>query len=154
MILIIILPFIYKQSYNRFRYYSPDEGMYISQDPIRLNGGFTLYSYVHDPNGWVDVLGLEGCPTDDDDEKYDYVAKDYDDLLNQMKSEPPKHPDYQPPKKWDGKKKNGGWPDKKGRSWEPDDHKRTHAPHWDVQDKTGGGYETVYPNAKVENKNR
>lgn len=59
MILIIILPFIYKQSYNRFRYYSPDEGMYISQDPIRLNGGFTLYSYVHDPNGWVDVLGLK-----------------------------------------------------------------------------------------------
>ncbi|EFI16444.1 Rhs family protein [Bacteroidetes oral taxon 274 str. F0058] len=23
--------------YNRFRYYSPDEGMYISQDPIELN---------------------------------------------------------------------------------------------------------------------
>ncbi|TDH23956.1 RHS repeat-associated core domain-containing protein [Segetibacter sp. 3557_3] len=25
--------------YNRFRYYSPDEGIYLSQDPIRLAGG-------------------------------------------------------------------------------------------------------------------
>ena len=45
--------------YNRFRYYSPDEGMYISQDPIGLAGGNpTLYGYVCDPNGWVDVFGL------------------------------------------------------------------------------------------------
>jgi RHS repeat-associated protein len=44
--------------YNRFRYYSPEEGIYISQDPIRLNGGSSLYSYVHDTNGWVDILGL------------------------------------------------------------------------------------------------
>jgi RHS repeat-associated protein len=44
--------------YNRFRYYSPDEGMYILQDPIRLNGGINLYSYVHNMNGWVDVFGL------------------------------------------------------------------------------------------------
>jgi len=45
--------------YNRFRYYSPEEGIYISQDPIRLRGGHTLYSYVKDTNGWVDVFGLE-----------------------------------------------------------------------------------------------
>jgi uncharacterized protein RhaS with RHS repeats len=32
--------------------------MYISQDPIRLNGGLSLYSYVQDTNGWVDLLGL------------------------------------------------------------------------------------------------
>ena len=45
--------------YNRFRYYSPDEGMYISQDPIRLRGNNpTLYAYVKDPNKWVDRLGL------------------------------------------------------------------------------------------------
>jgi RHS repeat-associated protein len=48
--------------YNRFRYYSPEEGMYLSQDPIRLNGGFKLYSYVFDPNTWIDELGLTGCP--------------------------------------------------------------------------------------------
>ncbi|SUB89287.1 Cell wall-associated polypeptide CWBP200 [Porphyromonas macacae] len=45
--------------YNRFRYYSPDEGMYISQDPIRLAGGNpTLYAYVHDTNAWMDPWGL------------------------------------------------------------------------------------------------
>jgi RHS repeat-associated protein len=46
--------------YNRFRYYSPEEGMYLSQDPIGLAGGNpTLYGYVHDPNSWVDVFGLD-----------------------------------------------------------------------------------------------
>jgi RHS repeat-associated protein len=44
--------------YNRFRYYSPEEGMYLSQDPIGLKGGVNLYSYVHDTNGWVDPWGL------------------------------------------------------------------------------------------------
>ena len=24
--------------YNRFRYYSPDDGVYVSQDPIRIKG--------------------------------------------------------------------------------------------------------------------
>ena len=46
--------------YNRFRYYSPDEGMYISQDPIGLAGNNpTLYGYVSDTNMWVDILGLD-----------------------------------------------------------------------------------------------
>jgi RHS repeat-associated protein len=44
--------------YNRFRYYDPDNGAYLSQDPIGLNGGMQLYSYVHNPNGWTDILGL------------------------------------------------------------------------------------------------
>jgi len=34
--------------------------MYISQDPIGLDGGLTLYSYVSDPNAWVDIFGLAG----------------------------------------------------------------------------------------------
>jgi RHS repeat-associated protein len=46
--------------YNRFRYYDPDSGNYLSQDPIGLDGGDKLYAYVHDPNGWTDVLGLRG----------------------------------------------------------------------------------------------
>ncbi|HEY0608391.1 MAG TPA: RHS repeat-associated core domain-containing protein [Chitinophaga sp.] len=45
--------------YNRFRYYSPEEGNYISQDPIGLEGGYHLYSYVHDPNAWGDIYGLK-----------------------------------------------------------------------------------------------
>jgi RHS repeat-associated protein len=49
--------------YNRFRYYSPEEGMYVTaQDPIRLKGGDRLYEYVHDPNVWMDPLGLVNAP--------------------------------------------------------------------------------------------
>ena len=47
--------------YNRFRYYDPEDGRYISQDPIGLNSGeFNLYSYVDDTNTWVDLFGLQG----------------------------------------------------------------------------------------------
>ena len=46
--------------YNRFRYYDPRSGNYISQDPIRLAGGNpTLYAFVSDPNIWEDVFGLD-----------------------------------------------------------------------------------------------
>ncbi|WP_159289946.1 RHS repeat domain-containing protein [Tenacibaculum maritimum] len=49
--------------YNRFRYYSPDTGTYISQDPIGLLGNNpNLYAYVHDVNSWVDPFGLAGNP--------------------------------------------------------------------------------------------
>ena len=45
--------------YNRFRYYDPNAGSYISQDPIGLAGDNpTLYAYVSDVNYWNDVLGL------------------------------------------------------------------------------------------------
>ena len=45
--------------YNRFRYYSPQMGMYISSDPIGLAGNNpTLYGYVSDVNTWLDVWGL------------------------------------------------------------------------------------------------
>jgi RHS repeat-associated protein len=49
-------------AYNRFRYYDPESGNYISQDPIGLNGGTALYGYVHDTNTWVDVFGLMPWP--------------------------------------------------------------------------------------------
>jgi hypothetical protein len=32
--------------------------MYLSQNPIRLAGGFELYTYVYDTNTWIDILGL------------------------------------------------------------------------------------------------
>lgn len=45
--------------YNRFRYYSPEMGMYISSDPIGLAGNNpTLYGYVKDINVWIDEFGL------------------------------------------------------------------------------------------------
>ena len=45
--------------YNRFWYYSPEEGCYTQQDPIGLAGGNpTLYGYVCDTNIELDLLGL------------------------------------------------------------------------------------------------
>ena len=44
--------------YNRFRYYSPETGQYISHDPIGLRGGFNPYGYVGIPTLFVDPLGL------------------------------------------------------------------------------------------------
>ncbi|WP_375199425.1 RHS repeat-associated core domain-containing protein [Bacillus sp. RS11] len=45
--------------YNRFRYYSPIEGMYTQLDPLGLEGGNpTIYGYVSDPNIWIDPFGL------------------------------------------------------------------------------------------------
>ena len=44
--------------YNRFRYYHPETGRYISEDPIKLLGGFNVFAYVSDTNAWLDVLGL------------------------------------------------------------------------------------------------
>ena len=46
--------------FNRFRYYDPKTGNYISQDPIGLAGGNpTLYGYVFDPNTQIDPFGLD-----------------------------------------------------------------------------------------------
>ena len=67
--------------YNRFRYYDPDAGQYVSQDPLRsqkglvlagyaftkgfndvdileLRGGSSLYGYVEEPLIELDPLGL------------------------------------------------------------------------------------------------
>jgi RHS repeat-associated protein len=46
--------------YNRHRYYDPDAGLYISEDPIGLEGtGFNLRAYVRDPLTQFDPFGLE-----------------------------------------------------------------------------------------------
>ncbi len=44
--------------YNRFRYYSPDTGQFINQDPIGLLGGLNNYQYAPNPIAWIDPLGL------------------------------------------------------------------------------------------------
>ena len=46
--------------YNRFKYYDPNTGLFISQDPIGLaSDEYNFYSYVHDTNNWIDPFGLE-----------------------------------------------------------------------------------------------
>ncbi|ECQ6566631.1 hypothetical protein FZU01_22715 [Salmonella enterica subsp. enterica] len=44
--------------YNRYRYYEPESGRYISADPLKLGAGLNLYQYAPDPLGWIDPLGL------------------------------------------------------------------------------------------------
>ncbi|MFE8647279.1 RHS repeat domain-containing protein [Sphingomonas sp. NCPPB 2930] len=45
--------------YNRYRYYDPEGGFYVSQDPIKLLGGVNVYKYCTNPVGFVDPWGLE-----------------------------------------------------------------------------------------------
>jgi RHS repeat-associated protein len=44
--------------YNRFRYYDPTLGQYISPDPIGLLGGTSAYAYTADPLSLIDPWGL------------------------------------------------------------------------------------------------
>ncbi len=47
--------------YYRARYYSPQLGRFISEDPIGLKGGLNTYAYVeNNPLRWVDPDGLTG----------------------------------------------------------------------------------------------
>jgi RHS repeat-associated protein len=54
--------------YNRFRYYDPQAGEYVSQDPIRLGGGLRLHGYVADPLHGFDGLGLSSSCVPPDSE--------------------------------------------------------------------------------------
>jgi RHS repeat-associated protein len=45
--------------YNRFRYYEPGAGRFVSQDPIGLAGGSNAYQYAPNSNSWIDPTGLK-----------------------------------------------------------------------------------------------
>ena len=48
--------------YNRFRYYDPHAGVYNAQDPLGLLANLgTAQGYVTNPVIWFDVLGLQSC---------------------------------------------------------------------------------------------
>ncbi|UNV83990.1 RHS repeat-associated core domain-containing protein [Neisseria macacae] len=44
--------------YNFFRYYEPDAGRFVNQDPIGLWGGMNFYSFASNIQNWIDFLGL------------------------------------------------------------------------------------------------
>lgn len=46
--------------YNRFRYYDPELGRYLSEDPIGLSGGVALFGYVQNPQRSIDPFGRSG----------------------------------------------------------------------------------------------
>jgi RHS repeat-associated protein len=43
--------------YNTFRYYDPDIGRFISEDPIGLWGGLNLYQFAANVDSWIDPWG-------------------------------------------------------------------------------------------------
>ena len=45
--------------YNFFRYYEPDAGRFVNQDPIGLMGGMNLYQFAPNTQQWIDHLGLD-----------------------------------------------------------------------------------------------
>lgn len=49
---------------NLHRYYDPDSGRYVSQDPIGIVGGSNAYQYCPNPVGYVDPLGLSSKECD------------------------------------------------------------------------------------------
>ncbi|MED9208477.1 RHS repeat-associated core domain-containing protein [Escherichia marmotae] len=50
--------------YNLFRYYAPECGRFISQDPIGLKDGLNPYTYPLNPITDIDPLGLITCGVD------------------------------------------------------------------------------------------
>ena len=46
--------------YNFFRYYEPECGRFINQDPIGLLGGENIYRFGNSIQSWIDPLGLDG----------------------------------------------------------------------------------------------
>ena len=48
--------------YNLMRYYEPEAGRFVSQDPIGLDGGDNLYQFAPNIQSWFDILGLAKTP--------------------------------------------------------------------------------------------
>ena len=48
--------------YNFIRYYEPDAGRFVNQDPIGLWGGNNFYWFAPNAQEWVDWLGLHSDP--------------------------------------------------------------------------------------------
>ena len=44
--------------YNLFRYYEPEAGRFVNQDPIGLMGGENLYQFALNVQRWIDPKGL------------------------------------------------------------------------------------------------
>jgi RHS repeat-associated protein len=49
--------------YYRARYYDPNSGKFLSEDPFRFNAGVNFYEYAADePTNFVDPYGLQNAP--------------------------------------------------------------------------------------------
>jgi hypothetical protein len=51
------------ESSYRARYYDPENGRFVSEDPVRFGGGVNFYRYAgNNPTNFVDPLGLNAVP--------------------------------------------------------------------------------------------
>jgi len=67
--------------YNFFRYYEPDAGRFVNQDPIGLFGGSNFYMFAFNIYRWLDPLGLKGKSKRSCEE----IGQDIDRLINRDK---------------------------------------------------------------------
>lgn len=75
--------------YNRYRYYDPHAGSYVSEDPIAIAGGVNIYGYARNPFRWFDALGLYVTKT------LAEWLKDYPDLLQEARDKFKSAPEWQ-----------------------------------------------------------
>jgi RHS repeat-associated protein len=127
--------------YNRFRYYDPDSGQYVSQDPIHLRGGLALYAYVTDPLTFSDPLGLAAtyCGKTkrwrDENGKFTKRPDDPADLVKNGKIDHPSLMEWQ--------KGNADWnPAKPGNQWNPSAKFPTGGFNHDMKAPNGDRYRT------------
>ena len=120
--------------YNFYRYYDPNSGRFVNQDPIGLEGGFNVYQFAPNVQDWVDPLGLMKCHSGKPKKKGQIKAAG---LPTKGKIR------YVPPKSWKPStplpRKNGGYLDKFGNTWVKGPSRTAgEAFEWDVQlSKTG-----------------
>jgi RHS repeat-associated protein len=79
--------------YNRYRYYDPDLGRFISPDPIGLEGGLNTYAYGPNPIAWVDPMGWKHhCITlSSVDDSVVRTSSGYHDAADALKTQPRAH---------------------------------------------------------------
>ena len=73
----------YTASYYRARYYDPQSGKFISEDPIRFSAGVNFYAYVtNSPFNFTDPTGTQGYPSSNDNSEalndYKHVGNIFD----------------------------------------------------------------------------
>ena len=137
--------------YNRFRYYDPEAGQYLSPDPIGLAGGTRPQGYVADPNGWIDPLGLAVCQARynryKDLRSKGFSAKDAA-RYSKPYADPRSRPAYgrgQVARTWRNAQ------DANGRVFDPNtgkelfwDKSRSRAGQWDMGHRTGHEYRELH----------
>ena len=75
--------------YNFFRYYKPDAGPFVNEDPIGLRGRSNFYNYSQNVQAWVDLYGLSsGCNDGDTKDSKLINPKELKWILDQIDTDP------------------------------------------------------------------